>query len=271
MIKGISVCMFLLLLYKSLYSIENYPAGARAGGLSGASVTLSDVWSAFHNQAGLARLNSVSGGIFYESRFMVEELQTVSGTLAIPVKSGCFGFSFLQFGKNSFRENKFGVAFSKSLTTGLSAGIQLDYLTRILPEDLTYRGFATFEGGIDYNIGSSLVIGAHIFNPIRNGIDYDSGKDKMPAIFRAGIHYYFNDLVLLIVEIQDSKGASALVKSGVEFSPVRNLFLRFGASGKPLSYSAGIGYKTGRISTDISFSYHGVLGLTPAVSIQFGK
>jgi hypothetical protein len=60
-----------------------------------------------------------------------------------------------------------------------------------------------------------------------------------------------------------------MIKSGLEFSPVKNFALRFGVSGKPVNYSAGIGFQTGKIVTDIGFSYHGNLGLTPSVSIQF--
>jgi hypothetical protein len=45
--------------------------------------------------------------------------------------------------------------------------------------------------------------------------------------------------------------------------------LRFGVSGKPVTYTAGIGFQTRKIVTDIGFSYHGNLGITPSFSIQF--
>jgi len=76
-------------------------------------------------------------------------------------------------------------------------------------------------------------------------------------------------MVLLTVETDKSTENPFVIKSGLEFSPVKNLALRFGVSGKPVQYSAGIGFQTGKLAADIGFSYYGNLGLTPSVSIQF--
>jgi hypothetical protein len=45
--------------------------------------------------------------------------------------------------------------------------------------------------------------------------------------------------------------------------------LRFGVSGTPLKYTAGLGYSFAKITCDIAFSYHGSLGFTPSFSIQY--
>ena len=207
-------------------------------------------------------------GFFYESRFMVDELSHVAGSLVIPVKAGIFGFSFSQFGKGTYKEHKIGLAFAKKLTQKLSAAVQLDYLSERYPENESAAGFATFEAGVVYAATKELFLGAHIFNPIQNGFDTPEGMQKMPATFRFGGHYQFPKMVLLIFEAEKNTENPFLFKSGLEFSPVKNLALRFGVSGKPVSYTAGIGYQTGKIATDIGFSYHGNLGITPSVSIQ---
>jgi hypothetical protein len=252
-----------------LLAAENHPSGARALALSNAFVSVSDNWSTFHNQAGLAGLESFSAGVFYESRFMVDELSQVAGSLALPIKSGTFGFSFSQFGKGTYKEHKVGLAFAKSLTKKISAAIQLDYLSERFPENERAAGFATFEAGIVYAATEELFLGAHIFNPIQEGIKTPEGVQKMPAVFRIGGHYQFPKIVLLIFETEKNFENPLLFKSGLEFSPVKNMALRFGVSGKPVSYTAGIGFQTGKIVTDIGFSYHGNLGLTPSISIQF--
>ena len=113
-----------------------------------------------------------------------------------------------------------------------------------------------------------LFFGAHVFNPISNGFDLPEGMQKMPAIIRVGGHYQFPKMVLLTFETEKNLENPFIIKTGIEFSPVKNLALRFGVSGKPVNYTAGIGYTVGKISTDIGFSYHGNLGLTPSVSIQ---
>jgi hypothetical protein len=252
-----------------LLAAENHPSGARALALSNAFVSVSDNWSTFHNQAGLAGLESFSAGVFYESRFMVDELSQVAGSLALPIKSGTFGFSFSQFGKGTYKEHKVGLAFAKSLTKKISAAIQLDYLSERFPENERAAGFVTFEAGIVYAATNELFLGAHIFNPIQEGIKTPEGVQKMPAVFRIGGHYQFPKMVLLIFETEKNFENPLLFKSGFEFSPVKNMALRFGVSGKPVSYTAGIGFQKGKIVTDIGFSYHGNLGLTPSISIQF--
>lgn len=252
----------------SIEAAENYTAGARSLALSNAFVSVSDTWSTFHNQSGLTGIEHFSAGIFYESKFMVDELSHVAGSLVIPVKAGTFGLSFSQFGKGTYKEHKLGLAFTKKLTQRLSAAIQLDYLSERYPENENAIGFTTFEAGVVYAATKELFLGAHVFNPILNGFDKPDGMQKMPATFRFGGHYQFPKMVMLIFEAEKNTENPFLFKSGLEFSPVKNLALRFGVSGKPVNYTAGLGYRTGKITTDFGFSYHGNLGLTPSVSIQ---
>lgn len=267
--KPLLTVLLYLFIILSLDASENYKAGARSLSLSNAFVSVSDTWSTFHNQAGLAEISNFSAGVFYESRFLVDELSHVAGTLAIPVKSGTFGFSFSQFGKGTYKEHKLGLAFSKKLTQKLSAAIQLDYFSERYPENESAAGFATFEAGVIYAATKELFLGVHVFNPIQKGFETAAGIQKIPASVRFGGHYKFPKMVMLIFEAEKNTENPFLFKSGLEFSPVKNLALRFGVSGKPVSYTAGIGYQTKKITTDIGFSYHGNLGLTPSVSIQF--
>jgi len=266
--KPLLTGILLLLFIQNINAAENYPAGARALALSNALVSISDTWSTFHNQAGLAGMGNFSAGFFYESHFMVDELSHVAGSLVIPVKAGTFGISFSQFGKGTYKEHKVGLAFAKKLTKKLSAAIQLDYLSEMYPENKSATGFATFEAGAVFAATNNLFFGAHIFNPIQGGIKTPEGLQKMPAVLSVGGHYQFQKMVLLILETEKDTKNPLVVRSGLEFSPVKNFVLRFGVSGKPVSYSAGIGFQTGKITTDIGFGYHENLGVTPAVSIQ---
>lgn len=262
--------ILILILSFSAYckAIENHPAGARSLALSNAFVSISDVWSTFHNQAGLARITQLSAGAYYESRFSVDELSLAAGTVVLPTRSGSFGLSFFQFGKGSFKENKVGLAFAKQLGEKFNAAVQFDYLSQTFPENERAKGFATFEAGIVFAPTEKLFLGTHVFNPIYGGIETLNGKQKMPVVLRIGGHYQFDEKIVVIVEAQKDTENPILLKTGLEFSPAQNLFLRFGVSGKPVNYTAGIGYRAGKISTDIAFSYHGNLGVTPSVSLQ---
>ncbi len=267
--KSCLTLSILILGFSVSYSIENYPAGARSWALSNAFISISDIWSTFHNQAGIAGVNHVSASFYYESRFMVDELSLAAGSVILPTKSGNFGIAFSQFGKSSFKENKLALSYALILSKKLNAGIQLDYFTQRFPENERLKGFATFETGLIYNPTAKLHFGAHIFNPVLNGIETLEGKQKVPLVFRIGGHYQFNEMAMIIFEAEQDTKNPVSIKSGIEFAPVPNLTLRCGVSGKPFSYTAGIGYRAGKIITDIGFGYHGNLGITPAVSIQF--
>ena len=269
MVKFFSIVGFLFLGISKIIATGNYPAGARALGLSNAVVSFSDTWSTFHNQAGLAFLNHISAGFYSESRFQVKELSLVAGSVVIPAGTGNFGFSFSQFGSGNFRKNRMGLAFAKSFSEKFGAGIQMEYLSSLLPENQRARGFVTFEGGLIFSPAEKLHFGAHVFNPVRAGMKTVSGEIKAPVVFRAGGHYAFDESVLLTFEGEKETRTPFVVRSGIEFLPVQNLVLRMGVSGKPFHYTAGIGYTIGKVTTDIGFSYHGNLGLTPAVSLQF--
>jgi len=269
MTKPFQILIFLLVGIPRLFAADNYPVGARSIGLSNAFVSISDTWSTFHNQATLAGFKSSSAGVFYESRFMIDELSLVAGSIVLPVGTGTFGFSFYQFGQNSYKEHKIGLAYTTQLSERLNAAIQLDYFSQRFPENDGAMGFSTFEIGMTYKTSEQFTLGAHILNPIKNGFKLLEGKQKMPATYRIGGHYQFSDMVLITAEAQKNTDHPTMFKTGLEFSPVQNLALRFGVSGKPVQYSFGIGYSFRKATTDIAFSYHGHLGYTPSVSIQF--
>lgn len=268
MLRPLLIIILLLVGVSKLKAAENYPVGARAIGLSNAFVSISDSWSTFHNQATLASFTTFSAGVFYESRFGIDELSLAAGTIVLPTGSGSFGFSFYQFGQGTYKEHKVGLAYARQLSERFNAAIQLDYFSQRFPENSGAFGFASFEFGLTYKTTEHLTLGAHVFNPIKNGFEMPEGEQEMQAIYRIGGHYQFSDMVLITAEAQKTTDFPIMIKSGLEFSPVQNLSLRFGVSGRPVQYTAGIGYRIGKITTDIAFSYHGYLGFTPSVSLQ---
>ncbi|QIA07025.1 PorV/PorQ family protein [Draconibacterium halophilum] len=253
----------------SVASSQNYTGGARSVALSNAFVSIPDSWSTFHNQATLAQLNNFSAGIFYESKFGIDEFELAASSIVLPTNTGTFGLSFYQFGKGIFKAHKLGLAYAKPLSERLNASIQFDYFAERMPENADAFSFLTFEIGASYKLTEKITLGVHSFNPVKNGYNYREEKTKLPSIYRLGAHYAFDQHVLVSFETQKESERDVLIKSGLEFMPLENLAFRFGISGRPVQYTAGIGYIFKNISTDIAFSYHGNLGFTPSVSIQY--
>ena len=248
---------------------DNHKAGARASALSNAVISFSDTWSTFHNQAGLASLDCISAGFFYDSKFSINKLSTIACSIVLPVSRGVFGLSILQFGRGPYHENKYAIAFARPVSDKWKAGIQIDYISVLFPENPDHKGMATFEGGILFAPVEKLTIGVHIFNPVAEGFSMPEGKQTMPVIIRAGCNYTFGNNLLVAAEGEKADGLPFLLKTALEFFPAERLAFRFGTSGKPLRYSSGIGYVLDKYSAGISFEYHENLGITPSLSIQF--
>src|ERR1700752_3541270 len=131
---------FALILFQFLmfpmFAADNYPVGARSAGVANASVTFSDLWSAYHNQAGLAYLNDAAAGVYFENKFLISELSLKGFAAAIPTrKAGTFALSATMFVGSLYNEKKAGIGYAKKLSEVFSAGVQLDYLSTYIAED----------------------------------------------------------------------------------------------------------------------------------------
>ena len=130
-------CIILILIILPFKSkcTDNHKAGARASALSNAVISFSDTWSTFHNQAGLASLDRISAGFFYDSKFSIKKLSTIACSIVLPASRGVFGLSILQFGIGPYHENKYAIAFARPISEKWNAGIQIDYISILFPEN----------------------------------------------------------------------------------------------------------------------------------------
>src|SRR5580765_6641263 len=87
--------------------------GARSGAMGNSSVTLSDAFSVFNNQAGMAFLKGFSAGLFSKREFSVSELTYSAGGVTLPTKSGVFGLNASYYGFESYNEKKAGLAYAR--------------------------------------------------------------------------------------------------------------------------------------------------------------
>lgn len=270
--KNNKYLIFLLLVLtfcQNLFSINgNHPIGARSSGISGSSVTLTDLWSAGNNQAGLAYLTHFTVGVGYENKFILPELSLKSIALALPTKSGVFALSCTYFGYSKYNESNFGLSYAKTLGKYFSMGIRLDYLYTHIAQEYGNTGTFAGEIGIRAQPIKNLFIGAHIFNPTRSKIT-DYNNEKIPTILKFGIAYNFSDKVYLSTETEKDIENKAIFKVGFEYHIIDNLYLRSGISINSLQTSFGVGYVFNNLKIDISFTTHQELGITPNVSLLY--
>jgi hypothetical protein len=264
---------FLIILFEfSIYSgllagNDNYPAGARSSGLATASVCLTDVWSGFNNQAGLAWLNAPTLGFHYENKFLVKEYALQAGTFGLPLKPGTLGLNYRYFGYSKYHETKVGLAFARKLYKRLAVGVQLNYHQTYLADGYGAYSAVTTEIGMIYNPLDNLYVGIHAFNP--NRVKSNATPDEyIPTIYRMGVRYSILEKATLLFETEKNLEHKQVYKGGLELNALKGLDFRVGFGSDYVDYSFGLGYHSQRFAFDLAFSHHYILGFTPHISFS---
>ncbi len=254
-------------------SQDLFSSGARSHSLAGASVGLSDCWSVFGNQAGLAQTDRTEIGGSFQNRFLISELSTSSGLLVFPVQSSVFAVSLSQFGKNPFHQEKLGLSYARRIIPKLNFGLQFNYYRIFLSEDNHSEASAGIELGVQYLFSKQLVAGLHFLNPFQTGVQTASGTYRYPSQINFGARVQLSDSFSISTELENDWSQHVIVRTGMEYSILDKFYLRGGFSGKPYQIAAGIGFHLKMLGVDLASSYHQYLGDSPSVSFHycFGK
>ncbi len=242
--------------------------GSRASALGYTSVSLTDNWSVFNNQAGLAYLNSSSAGIYYENRFLIKELALSAANFSMPFKSGGVAITFSRFGFKLWNENKIGLSVARKFGQYLAVGAQLDYL--LIHQDENYKNlnFITFEAGMLIRFSDKVSLGIHTYNPLNVRISANS-DERSAATFRIGPSYKASEKFLIICEVRKSTNEDPVFSAGAEYKVLKSFFLRTGISTNPSLWSFGAGINLGNLNIDVSASDHYILGFSPQIAITY--
>ncbi|MDP3643123.1 MAG: hypothetical protein Q8S54_08025 [Bacteroidota bacterium] len=258
----------LLLVDHDLQAQEVFLPGSRVQALAGSSSVLSDCWSVFGNQAGLAVINRIEIGGSFENRFLVNELSTRAGLLVVPIQSSVFAVSFYQFGKIPFRQDKLGIAYARHLSEKFNFGLQFNYYWLFFSEENRSLGSAGVELGFQYLVTSQLMLGIHVVNPYKTAIKTSSGNFPYPSLINFGVLYHLSESFSMMSELENNLTNHLKVRTGMEYNIRNRIYLRTGVSGKPYQLSAGFGFHLKKLTMDLSTTYHQYLGSTPSISFQ---
>ncbi len=237
----------------------------RAAAMANTSVTLIDIWSIYHNQAGLGYLENMSVGFFHQSGFIKEQnLQGIS--FALPTKTGTVGASYSYFGYSQYNEMQAGLAFGKTFSKYFAVGLQLNYLHTHIAGNYGSANSVNFEVGIISQPIDNLLIGAHVYNPSHSKM----GDEEIPTIFNIGISYLFSEKVLFAIGSEKDLNQDAIFKAGIDYKLIEFVSLQAGISTNPAKYSFGIGFHYDKINAHVGFVNHQTLGYTPSFTLSYG-
>lgn len=240
-------------------------AGAKQAGMAYVCVMNNDLWSSFHNQAGLALNKSFSFGFNYENRFSIKELGTRTAGVTIPAGRVSLGMVYSHFGYSDFRRQMIGLACGMPLSHNIVAGIQIDYFSEMTTGEYNNYQMITCEAGIIVTASENVKIGMHVFNPVPNSIR----KSDMPTGLRVGAGVNLSKGLFAGVETEMSTGHKLVMRTGFEYEAAKKFLVRGGFSTENSSFCFGVGYRDGPAMIDFGFSTHEKLGITSSVSIIF--
>ncbi len=260
-IFAISICAF--------SQINESVAGARAGGMADASVTLQDTWSVFNNPAGLTGMESSNIGVFYENRFGLKETGYGAMAFATPLGAGSLGLGITHFGYSLFQTSNLGLAYAQQLFGSFSMGVKINYLSILQSDYYDNLNAFTFDIGILSKPTDEFSIAFHVFNPLNLSYTTDI-NEKLPVIYKLGFSYLFSSNLLIAIETgKATNGEIPIFKAGLEYIINEEFVLRTGFSTHPVEYSFGAGYIMSHFRFDIAYAYHQILGSIPKVSLNY--
>lgn len=268
--KIATISIVLILPAHFFSQVANDAIGARSTAMGGVTATLSDLWSANNNQAGLGFVKELSAGVYFENRFLLEETSYQAGAFVMPTKIGALGVSVASIGYSDFVETKAGVSYGQRFNEKFSVGIQLNYLRTSLTQEFGSKSNVTGAIGLMGKLSDEFTLGVHIYNPTRTKLaNFDN--ERVPTIMKIGLDYRFSDKVIFALETEKDIDFDPVVKAGIEYHVVEILYLRVGISNNPTSSSFGFGLIMNNFILEASSSFHQTLGMTPGISIIYKK
>ena len=264
--KKFTTILFLCFSFNLIFAQGWQPMGSRSMSMANASAALNDVWAYHHNPAALTGIKKVAFGVSYENRYLLRELQSQGFVVAYPLKRSVISFGGQTFGYNNFRTYRTGLGYSMELTDFLSLGVQMNYNLVRLPQAYGKNQTVTGEVGVMAKITENWHVGFSIFNISRNKLS-SFQEDRYTTMLRLATRYHVSNKVLIVGEAEKNVEFPIRFKTGVEYNPMENLYVRGGFATAPIEFCFGLGYHwKGIYKLDVGSAYQQILGWSPNVS-----
>ena len=229
----------------------NYQIGARSASMGGASLTLCDAYSLFNNIGALAsQENGVQIFSSYQNRYNVLEFQVTGGGIVYSNDIGTAGLGYYKFGDDLYSEQRINLAIGNKIQN-ISLGLGLN-INQYHIESIGTKIVVLVEFGGLVQINPDISFGAHIYNVSQSRLDSELDY-PLPTVMKAGISYKPSNELILTAEIEKDLDFDEVLKCGIEYMIIKNLYLRTGINTIANFGSFGFGIHPKRLKIDYSF------------------
>lgn len=226
-----------------------------------------DALSFSANAAALANINTLSGGVYGERRFLLADLALYNAALAVPTNSGTFGITGSYFGSDFNNELGAGLAYGRKLSDKISVGAGFNYFAVALQSYGNSSAY-NFEVGALVTISDQLQAGLHVYNPTSSSLG--KGEDEfLPSIYTVGFGYEPSDKLFIATSVQKVENENPDFNAGVQYKFDKKLGARVGFASGSSSYYIGLGFQLATFRLDAIATIHPQLGVTPGLQLLF--
>ncbi len=263
--------LFAVFLVFSIVSVafaafDQFPPGARTGGLGLAFVALADdPTAAVENPAGLAFLPGPQFCTFYSRPFGLKELETAFFGSAVPLRRFGLGFALNRFGGHRYHETTGFFTLAWRATSRFSVGVSLFFDQLNIPN--YWQAHASgINLGYFYRVSPRLFVAGSVKNANHASLSHG---ENLPQELNAGVAYRLRKTALVSFQASKTTRFPVSLRTGVEWTFFRRITLRSGFLTQPARFTAGFGLRFGRFRLDYAYLSHSTLGGTQQISLSF--
>lgn len=246
--------------------VGSFNLGARSAGMAGASLTLGDEYSLFNNIGGMGRVENHAAFASYQNRYGISQFQVIGAGALYHTDIGNAGVGFYKFGDDLYSEQRVHLAVGNKIQM-VSLALGVDLLQYHVSTVGTSQALAIQFGGIA-EITPQLRFGAHIFNLNQAEVSSETG-DKIPTVMKGGLSYRPSEELMLNLEVEKDLDFEEVLKAGIEYQIIENVFLRTGISTEPFLSAFGVGFHPKNFKFDYAFSNDSKLGNIHEISVAY--
>ncbi|GAB3339705.1 hypothetical protein GCM10027429_26450 [Marivirga atlantica] len=242
------------------------PLGARNIALANTATTISDIWSGFHNPAGISKVDVLTSSVFFQNKYNLEGFNSMAAIIASPIPSGSLAIGVNRFGDGLYNEHRVSAAYGSQIGI-IQIGGRASYLQYFV------QGFGTattysLDFGVIASLTKTLTIGANAYN-ISQSVISEQDEEEVPTLLMLGIQYKPVEYFFINTEIEKNLNMPAFVKLGLEYTITERFFLRTGIQSDTFESFYGFGMKFFGFRCDYALSLHQELGISNAISLQY--
>jgi len=267
-VKNLTTLLFAVLL-SSIASAQLQDLAGAAGGLAGAVAANEGGYMSFHNQAGTAAVDKWEAGLFWENRFLSNELNNRGFYAVLGLgKSRAVGFNYRSFGYELIGSSRAGLSYAMAFSPQLSAGIQLDYYQLRFGDIYGKRAAVSFQGGAQYKPSDQVVLAFHITNPL--GLDLDeSGEFSQPQKIDLAAKYIISEKAEVSAQFEKYLREVSNLRLGINYGLSDALDLRVGYATFPSAIHLGLGFQKNGLAVHVASAWYQTLGFSPQIGLSY--